>query len=397
MKNRLTKSSPEIQCCPHQIHVLQLVGEPVGGIRKHIHSIIPELDTLKFKLSYCYSSIATDSQFQQEITSIGAHVEATIPLRIKKKPHLSDFVNLLILVRFVKRAKVDIVHGHGAKGGLYARLLAQICGIRAIYTPHGGIAHNMFSVWEELLYLSVERWAVRVTDYFIFESNYTAAAFQKKIHRPLSQWMVNYNGIAPIDMPAVATRSKELGYDLQPGEVLKVGVFGMLRSQKGQIFAVQAIEQLCEKGVTLELHLFGDGPDGDMLRKYVHQNKLTSQVLMHGDVRDSDAHMLAMDVVLIPSLFESFGYVAIEAMALNKPVIACRVGGLQEVVNDQNGITIAPGSAAEIENALLFCLENPNKLKELAEVGYRKWMANFTIETVINNLESIYKKVVSCN
>lgn len=388
-------SLPQPQKNDRQIHILQIVGDPVGGIRKHVHSLIMGLEASEFRQSYAYSDLACDARFMQEIELLRLHLQAAIPLHVRKKPHPSDLLNLWVLARYIKFAKVDVVHGHGAKGGLYARLLARLCGVKSIYTPHGGAVHAMFSKWEDWVYTGVERWLFDKTDYFIFESKYTADAYQKKVNCITDRWMVNYNGIAEVDLIAVAARSRALGYDLMPSNVLQIGVFGMLRCQKGQIYAIKAVGRLLAEGHKVILHLFGDGADKSELQKTVSRMALNDYVKFHGDVSDPEAHMFAMNVVLIPSLFESFGYVAVEAMALGKLVIATKVGGLVEIVDNNIGIMIEPRSEIDIANALIQCIENPENMNVLAMYGMHKWESHFTMSKMLQGVRTVYREVVS--
>ena len=374
------------------IHVMQIVGDPIGGIRKHVHSVIEGLDTVRFVQSYAYSTTAQDEHFRREIGPLKVHLMGVVPLSIRKKPHPSDLLNLLKLIRYCKKNRVDVVHGHGAKGGLYARLVGYLCKIKSVYTPHGGMVHNMFPRWEDKLYTAVEKWLSSMTDLYIFESKYTSDAFQNKVVRlPAGRWIVNYNGIAEIDINDVALRARGLGYDLTDRKVLKVGVFAMLRSQKGQKYAIRAVSNLLVNGNDrICLHLFGDGPDKASLQNEVIRLGLEGHVKFHGDVCDAEAHMFAMDVILIPSLFESFGYVAIEAMAVGKRVIASRVGGLVEVIDDQVGRLIEPKAETAIAHALIECIENPDMLKAGVECGRNRCRSKFSINKMISRLEEAY-------
>lgn len=377
-----------------KIHVLQIVGDPVGGIRKHVHSIIEGLDSSTFLQSYAYSTLSTDSKFKQDIEHLRTNnLMEILPLPIRKKPHLSDLKNLLQLVRYIKSSNVNLIHGHGAKAGLYARILAQICGITSIYTPHGGVAHAMFSKFEDLLYVSVEKLLFSITGYFIFESKYTATAFGKKLGRIPKNCMINYNGIPMMDMNAVARRSVALGYSLRSSDIPQVGVFGMLREVKGQSYAIKAIALLLAKGHKIHLHIFGDGPDLQDLQHLVSQLNLEEYVTFAGDVSDPESHMVGMDIILVPSLHESFGYVAAEAMALGKPVIASNVGGLAEVLDSQTGILVEPGNEAAIADAIIYGIQNQDAISNIAKQGYLKFMSNFTLNRMVNNLASKYTEL----
>lgn len=375
-----------------KLHVLQVTGEPVGGIRKHVHSILSGLDPATFKQSYAWSSMSCDARFQLELERLCPTLGFALPLPIRKKPHFSDLANLLQLASHIRRHQVDIVHGHGAKGGVYARALHLLCGIKAVYTPHGGSVHPLFSRWESCLYGRIERVLFPLTDYFIFESRYTATAYANLVGHTPDNMIVNYNGIQAADQQEIMRRTNALCYSSDNS--IRIGVFAMLRSIKGQKVAIDAVRLLNQRGCPVSLHLFGDGADRQALTQLCAEYHLDHQVVFHGDVADVLPHMNAMDIVLIPSLFESFGYVAVEALTVGKYIIASRVGGLPEVLEGvTDSVLVDPGSSTQIANAVLGwrdqCrLERPPR----GEPG--TWR-RFSLETMLARLAETYAALAS--
>lgn len=374
-----------------KIHVLQVVGDPVGGIRKHVHSIIEGLDETTFVQSYAHSLTSVDAKFELDIEKFKHQLKRVIPLAVRKRPGLRDLVNLYILVKYVRLAKVDIIHGHGAKGGLYARIVGRICHIKSVYTPHGGVAHSMFSKAEDALYTSIEKLLYGWTDSFVFESNYTAQAFHTKMGRNSGYWTVNYNGVSTPDIALVAKNTIELNQESCTNSLFQIGVFGLLRKQKGQEFAIQAVSQLNDKSICL--HIYGDGPDRERLESLVESIGVSDCVIFHGDVTDVEMHMNRMDVILVPSLFESFGYVAVEAMMLGKPVIVSNVGGLLEVVDSNSGIFVQPGNVDEIAKSLVFSLEHPEQIKEISMRGRQRAEREFSIDKMVGGISAVYENL----
>jgi glycosyltransferase involved in cell wall biosynthesis len=374
-----------------RVHIMHIVGDPVGGIRKHVHCIINGLDERKFIQSYAYSSRARDSEFLKNIENISKILHSTIELRIKKRPSPHDVANLIHLGRYIKKEKVDIVHGHGAKGGLYARILANYLGIRSIYTPHGGVVHTMFNPVEDWLYSTVEKWLYGKTDYFLFESRYTADAFHLKIKRKSKPWLVNYNGLN--DIHHIDFIESKVGRE---SEDFKIGVFGMLRSQKGQIYAINAVRNMIHQGINISLHLFGDGPDRKYLEMEVKKLGIESFVIFHGDVSSVLSYMNEMDIVLIPSLFESFGYVALEAMSLKKPVIASNTGGLTElIVNGETGLLVPVAEVESIKSAIVRYMENRGFAAHCGTKGYERLKTFFTEARMVETISEVYLKVAN--
>lgn len=375
------------------MHIMQIVGEPAGGIRRHVHSIIFGLRGIPdLKQSYVCSASGGDAGFKKDLPALMETLDSRLlNLNIGKKPGFSDIANLLRLARYVKEREVSIVHGHGAKGGAYARLLAKLCGVKAVYTPHGGAVHKMFGWAEDKLYTAAEKLFFGFTDYFLFESSYTAEAYFAKVGKKPKNWTINHNGIPTPDIEAVQRESQSLGCASGAGGILNIGVFGILRPQKGQLYAIKAAAELVSRGIKAKLHLYGKGPDKAALESEVSRLGLTGAVLFHGEVENPEPHMSVMDLILIPSLFEAFGYVAIEAFSLGKPVVAASTGGLKEIITDGvNGLLTAPGAHLAMAEALAKLSTDPRLRAELAAKGRERFARDFTEARMVARIIKVY-------
>lgn len=374
----------------NKVHVLHVVGEPVGGLRLHIHTLIKKHDTVKFATSYAYSSISTDKQFQKDIGVLRKLIVTEIKLNVRKKPHISDIVNIFKLVSAVRRNKIDIVHGHGAKGGLYARVIGALVGTKAIYTPHGGVAHDMFGSIENIVYRCVESFLKRWTAFFLFESYYTKDEFSKKIGLIGANSRVVYNGIDldyEVHQPTLKMPWRTLG-------TTHIGVFGMLREQKGQHIAIKAAKLIIEQGYRITLHLFGEGTNRYQLEQLVHDLGITETVLFYGDVFNALDYMSQIDVLLLPSLFESFGYVALEGALCDKPMIASEVGGLKEILPSDGVYFVEPGSADSIANAVKqYLIDVLNE--KVKKVDREVMLEKFSLNKMVKNIEKTYEIVAT--
>lgn len=375
-------------------HVLHIVGDPVGGVRLHVHTLLQELEGRGVCVSYAYSICAADSVFLDEISEIRSLVNAVIPLSIKKRPHWSDFKNLLSLYKYVKDYKVTIVHGHGAKGGVYSRLLSFLTQAKCVYTPHGGTAHDMFSLLEKTLYKVCEKILSFSTSYYIFESQYTKEAFSNNLGVTSTQCKIVPNGM---DVEGFKVRSRENRAKLKGGCLsgLHVGVFGMLRKEKGQIYLIHAVGELLNNGFNVVLHVFGDGPDCEGLKKLVEELCISSNVYFYGDVSFVGSYMAEVDVVVIPSIFESFGYVAVEAMLLDKTVIASRVGGLVEILTEWRGGFVRPCNVSDIVDLLEDVIMGKLVLDE-KKIKHMKEKAShyYSSERMLDSIMSVYKEIM---
>ncbi len=344
--------------------VLQIVGDPAGGIRKHVHDILNGLHN-DFDFYYI-SSNQGDRQYQNEITELEQRISDHRCLDISKKPALSDLRNCLSIYRYIRRHNIDLVHGHGAKGGLYARICGKLAGCAVIYTPHGGVVHSMFSRIESWIYRLVERFLCHFTDLLLFESRYTASSFAAKFGCGSVHTRVNYNGIAWIEQSQAAPAPGRI-----EGQPLRIGYFGILRHEKGPHLALQAVQSLLAKGRAFEFHLYGNGPLRQSLEDEIEKSGLTDRIFLHGEVDDVYRTMQSLDFVLIPSLFESFGYVAVEAMMLKKSLIASNAGGLAEVVPAEYAFCYDSTSLQALEAVIEKALQSStSELEQMREQAF---------------------------
>ncbi|HOI43962.1 MAG TPA: glycosyltransferase family 4 protein, partial [Elusimicrobiales bacterium] len=285
-----------------------------------------------------------------------------------------------------------IVHGHGAKGGAYARLLSLFCGVKSIYTPHGGSVHRMFGLAEETVYTAVEKALLRFTDYCLFESRYSADAYFAKVGREPKAWSVNHNGVPAPDLPALEHAAAALK-DLRDEEGLNIGVFGILRPQKGQSVALKAAAELVSRGLRFRMHFFGRGPDREALEAEAARLGLGGKAVFHGEADDPSPYMFLMDTVLIPSLFESFGYVAIEAFSIGRPVAAAATGGLREIIADgETGLLFAPGDPAAMAVALARLADDPGLRRRLGDSGRSCFSGHFLESHMLDRARAVYAR-----
>lgn len=373
------------------IHVLHIVGEPLGGIRKHIHDIMKSCDPGIVRFSYVFSTTGQDAVFKSEFPSITRNLIAVLPLPISKLPMPMDVINLIRLAHFVRKHRVTIIHGHGAKGGLYARFLTLFSSAKSIYTPHGGSLHNMFGRIAGYLYITAEKFMQYLSDCLVFESEHTAALYEEKVGIPGCYWCINNNGLAQPDLAMVLKDAEILNLRGHFGEFYHIGVFGILRQVKGQHIAIQALFQLHDSGRKAVLHLIGHGPDHDSLVQLVKKLRLDPWVIFHGDVTNVMPYIYAMDVVVVPSLFESFGYAALEAIFLRKWVIASDTGGLKYLIKDGKTGTLVPaGDAKALSKAIVQVWDDTPTLHE---EEFQTTIQHYSMANMSAKITNVYKKL----
>jgi glycosyltransferase involved in cell wall biosynthesis len=115
---------------------------------------------------------------------------------MRRNPHPSDILQLMHVMRRVAQTGADVVHGHGAKGGAYARLALTLKRAVRAYTPHGGSLLFSHESLAGKIYLATERIMMLRTDLFLFESAYSSDVFIRKIGNPSERVRIVHNGVA---------------------------------------------------------------------------------------------------------------------------------------------------------------------------------------------------------
>ena len=171
-----------------------------------------------------------------------------------------------------------------------------------------------------------------------------------------------------------------------------IGVIGMFDPVKGHVFLLRAIKRLQESGVNdLTCLIAGEGRLEADLKDYAKAAGIEQNVRFLGYRRDIPDLLGLMDMVIMPSLRESFGIAALEAMAMKLPVVASRIGGLEEVVeHERTGLLVPPSDAAALAEAILRLAENPEMRRNMGEAGRHRVEEKFSIESTIRRTEALY-------
>jgi len=227
---------------------------------------------------------------------------------------LSDLAAQRLVALRAEQTAADVLHGHGAKGGAYARLAPRGRAIR-VYTPHGGSLHYSRSSPVGMIYLGLEQMLMRRTELFLFESAYGRDAFVAKIGKPQSLTRVVHNGVTAKEFVAVTPQA----------DAADLVFVGELRMLKGVDVLLDALAQLARDGRAVSATIVGDGPDATAFKAQADKLGLTG-VRFPGAMPARAAFALGRCLV-VPSRAESLPYIVLEAAAAGMPIVTTNVGG----------------------------------------------------------------------
>lgn len=370
-----------------KLKVLHVMNTAYGGVARHVLDIISNRLDDNIEYGLVYSNFDGDKNFISRLKSSVSR-DNIIALNIHKIPTIGDLFNIFKIYTFIKVNGFDILHCHGAKAGVYGRLIKFASRVNVIYTPHGGSLHDSYGRLQSKLYLCTEKILMRYTDQFLFESHYSKSQFFAKVGPiPQGKYFVNHNGI--FENKFFGTPISDLSY-----KGFNVAMIGSLRPEKGQMFVIQTFNDLLRYEAKLNLHIFGTGAQYSKISDYIIKNKLGGSVYLHGNIENVLHRFNWIDLVIIASTHESFGYVAVEAMQARVPIISTEIGGLAEVISIPPALRFIPNSKYSLISAFRsFKQMNDNEKTRLVIESYNKYLALFQGARMVSAIEIKYKEL----
>jgi len=198
---------------------------------------------------------------------------------------------------------------------------------------------------------------------------------------------------AGVEVPAVdstAARQKLAEkYSLSPRNLF-LGIFSRLVAGKGHSLLFRALQLVKKAGIDFHLWVVGGGEKKERLEKEAQELGLASEITFTGHQTEVVSWMGGVDVVLLPSENEPFGYVVLEGMALGKTVLASASGGpLEILVDGQDGVLLPPKDAEAWAKALIGLARNPEKRRELGRKAHLSVRMKFSLERMISRFLEI--------
>jgi glycosyltransferase involved in cell wall biosynthesis len=174
-----------------------------------------------------------------------------------------------------------------------------------------------------------------------------------------------------------------------------IGVIARLEEQKGHIYLLQAMSQVVRNYRAVKVLVVGDGKLRSFLQERTRTLGLSDFVLFAGTQRPTDPILRALDLFLLPSLWEGFSISILEAMAMGVPVVATAVGGASEVITSgKDGLLIQPGDVGSLTAAIEDSLLHRDKFRQMGKNGKETVIRNFTKANHLAMLQSLYLEVL---
>jgi glycosyltransferase involved in cell wall biosynthesis len=374
-----------------KLRIVHVVRSPIGGIFRHIADLSRAQSAAGHSVGLVCDS-STGGVFENEqIAALAPHLSLgvrRVPMARSIGP--GDVLAFRRVHGAIRSMQPDVVHAHGAKGGIYGRLSARLQSrkgraVTAFYAPHGGSMHYAPNSLAGRIYFRVERAMEASTDGLIHVSAYEAATYREKVGVPKGPAHVVRNGLA----------SEEFVMVLPKADAADFLYIGMLRDLKGVDVFIAAMAELSKTHPDARAHIVGAGEaaDEERYKRMVMGAGLAERVRFHAPMPAREAFSLARTIV-VPSRAESMPYIVLEATAAGMPIIATNVGGIPEILDGEDDRLVPPGDAAALSAAMLRSLEDPAGMRGEADARARSIGERFSLLTMAGEVERLYREAL---
>ncbi|MFO1172550.1 MAG: glycosyltransferase family 4 protein [Hyphomicrobiaceae bacterium] len=368
------------------LRILQCLRAPVGGLFRHVLDLAEAQAALGHEVGILADSRASDALTTARLEAIRPKLALGLHLiPMSRNPGIGDIAATQAVATIAKRLDLDVLHGHGAKGGLYARLAAarlRRSGRRlvCVYTPHGGVLHFDPKSMKGRVLLGAERAISSLTDAIVFESAFSQSAYRAKIGEPACETRVIPNGLKP-DEFATVTPAPDAADLLFIGE---------LRHLKGVDVLFEAIAAIPDPDRPRAV-IVGAGPDAEAFKAQARDLGLDAHVTFPGAMPAREAFRLGRCLV-VPSRAESFPYIVLEAAAAGLPMIATRVGGIPEIYAEASDRLVPAGDSAALRGQIDAYRSNPSAFAAAALSLRDSVERRFTVDRMSRAVLDLYRQ-----
>lgn len=292
------------------------------------------------------------------------------------------------VAKIAKARRARIIHAGGIKATLVARVVARMVGIEAVVHVH------------DLTYPSkpisaLHRVSARPSDTGVCVSGAARDIIVNGYHVRPERTRVIHNAITlarvkNVAADARATRRAELGLAEDARVLTLIGRIHPVKGHSGMLRTMPAVLESCPNAV---LVCVGDGPDRGDCEALAEQIGVRSNVHFLGQRNDVPEWLAASDLVVIPSLSEGLPFAAIEALAAGKPIVAHRVGGLTEVIDDGvDGALVELGDRRAFAQAIVTLLTDASLMERYSRAASVE-AERFSLERHVDSLKRLYRDI----
>ena len=347
--------------------------------------ILKGLDRSRVEPTVC--CLHREGEYIKKVEDLGIEV---CGVRITTYRHWRFSTELIKLIRLIRERKPDIVHTYLFPSSTIGMVAAKAAGTPIVVTTRRG--DNRVAKSSHIL-------AYRYTNFLVdciiavSEASRQSSISTEKVDP--EKIITIRNGIDPRffnGSPGGEEIKRSLG--LSPRNVL-IGSIGKFAPVKGHIDLIRAIPYIVSRHEEARFLLIGDGPLKPSFDAEIDRLGISKYVLFPGVIEDITTILPGLDLVAAPSLSEGISNTILEGMLAAKPVVATRVDGNLEVVEEGvTGFLVPPKDPQAFAERLLYCLDHPRQMAECGSRGRERVLSEFSYERMMSGVYEIYTRLM---
>jgi glycosyltransferase involved in cell wall biosynthesis len=365
--------------------VLHLITRlPIGGAERMLLGVLRNLDATRFDSVVC--CIQDRGELADEVESLGIPVQA---LGLMERGGFDRQV-IPALRRLIREQRVEVVHSHLYHANLYGRIAAWREDIPVIASVHNTYSRRK---WHRHL---INRLLARIT----FRITAGSADVERDIlvhDHVAAEKVVRLPNCIDLDRVVTSLSSaaakQRLGFG--PADPL-IGTVGRMEEQKGHAFLLDAFALLRKmpelEAIPLRLLVVGDGRLKSATEQRAKDIGIVGACHFPGSIKDLADISRAIDIFVMPSLWEGLSLAMLEAMAAGLPMVATDVGGARDVLGDGlRGVLVPPANACALAQAIRDLLIDAGRRGTLADSGSTHVRENYSVAALSRQLAGLYE------
>lgn len=358
-----------------------------GGAQRYVYDLATSLSKTGFETRVVLGS---DGPLAEKIRAAG--VKTIILGGLYRDIKIwSDLLSLFKLIKIFRKEKPDVIHLNSSKMGLLGSVAGKITGVsKIIFTGHGWAFNENRGLIQKVVIKFLHRLTIHLADTTIAVSEKTrdqitnAGESDKKI-------VVIRNGVKTINFLSRDLAREEIRKRLPTNINLTnkswIGTISELHENKGLKYMIEAMR----KSVSSIFVIIGEGEKRTELQKMIRDCNLDNKVFLVGKIDGAAKYVKAFDIFTLTSITEALPYVLLEAGLAGLPVVASKVGGIPEIVeNDQSGVLVESKNVREIVVALTLLQGNPEKMAQLGHKLQAKVVEKFSRDKMLRETLALY-------
>lgn len=364
-----------------KINILYLIATlEIGGAERQLIELVKRIDKNKFNPVVC--CLTRGGPLEDELK------QAKVEYFILGKKFKLDFSVIFKLIFVLKQKNIHILHTWMFTSNSFGRIAGIL-----VHTPVI-IASERSIYRKNKLEFFIDYVLSHFTDKIICVSEGVKSFYHKYAGIPFNKLVTIYSGIDP---NAKADISKDIRKELGLEENMPViTTIGHLFPYKGIKYLLYAAVEVIRNFPSARFLVVGEGPQKEELNTLAKELGIDSYIVFMGLRRDIKEVLAITDIFVSASLIEGLPNVIMEAMLAEKPVIATRIPGNNElVIDNETGLLVPSQDAVSLAPAIVNLLKNPERGKKMGLKGRERVEKYFSINETVRGTEKLYESLVN--